>query len=370
MLRVEQIVGLKVYKTKTTRKGEVKHPKVGKVHMAVFSPDGRNVMGFTVKRPDVAGMVARPDIFMARDGFTTFDRGLLLKDEEGATEDAARERLGIDWDRCIMWTGMDAKTEDGKVLGYVDDAEYDPRTGDVTKFCIGDGAIAESLVGSLEIPAGMLRGYSKGFMVVDPAASKLELSGGAAAAAGEGYAKAKVKGKAAAEKAGAAASTAIDKGSYALGRALGKAKRAIDDAREDDADEGEERPSATEAADVRVTAPKEPEKLPGGVDERTGGPQTYVPVSEAGGAPFVTRDAGTNASGKAGGASTAKKTGAKTGASKTAGEKPTSGKGASSKKDAARERQRKDAERAVGRQLGKMGSMFGSFVDEYKKASK
>ena len=28
------------------------------------------------------------------------------------------------------------------------------------------------------------------------------------------------------------------------------------------------------------------------------------------------------------------------------------------------------AARAVGKELGKMGSMFGSFMDEYKKASK
>ena len=61
-------------------------------------------------------------------------------------------------------------------------------------------------------------------MVVDDAAKDLQLTGGVAAKAGEGYAKAKVKGAAASKKFDAKASVAVDKGSKALGKQLGKTK--------------------------------------------------------------------------------------------------------------------------------------------------
>ncbi|MGN0076857.1 MAG: PRC-barrel domain containing protein [Parafannyhessea sp.] len=354
MLRVGDIVGLKVFKSKTTRKGEEKLVKLGKVHMAVFSPDGTTVVGFTVKRPDIAGMVKRPDFFMARDAFGTVEKGLLLKDEKDGVDDRARERLGIDWDACIMWTGMDAKTSDGRELGYVNNAIFDPKNGAVQKFCVGDGSVAQSLVGSLEIPVSMVQGYHKGYMIVDPAAADLKLSGGAAAAAGEGYAKAKIAGKKAGEKAGAVAADAIDKGSFALGKALGKAKRAIDEAKAEN--EAEQQPQeqlpAREAPNVQVSAPKPAARIAG---EKDGSakpePKTYVPASQAEGAA---------------GAATQTKPVAK------AAPKPAA-KGSSrpaAKKKPAPKSGSEEAAKAVGRELGKMGSMFGSFIDEYKKASK
>ena len=61
-------------------------------------------------------------------------------------------------------------------------------------------------------------------MVVDPAAAKLALSGGVAARAGEGYAKAKAQGSKVAKKMDAQVSRAVAKGSKALGRQLGKTK--------------------------------------------------------------------------------------------------------------------------------------------------
>jgi hypothetical protein len=61
-------------------------------------------------------------------------------------------------------------------------------------------------------------------MLVAPEAAHQQLTGGVAAKAGEGYAKAKYEGKKAAAKAGKAAGEAVDKGSKALGKQLGKTK--------------------------------------------------------------------------------------------------------------------------------------------------
>jgi hypothetical protein len=137
---------------------------------------------------------------------------------------AARARLALDWDKCLIWAGMDAKTTDGKVLGFVNDAEFNSKTGEVSSFFVGDGGTAQALVGSVVIPASMLCGYEKGFMLVAPEAAHMELSGGVAGKAGESYAKAKYEGKKVAEKAGKAAGEAVDKGSKALGKQLGRTK--------------------------------------------------------------------------------------------------------------------------------------------------
>jgi Sec-independent protein translocase protein TatA len=214
--------------------------------------------------------------------------------------------------------------------------------------------VAQSLVGSLEIPTSMVRGYSKGYMIVDPAAANLKLSGGAAAAAGEGYAKAKIAGKKAGEKAGAVASEAIDKGSFALGKALGKAKRAIKEAQaENEAESEQEQLPAREAPDVQVSAPQEPARIAGEKDGATKPePKTYVPASQAKGTASAAAKAKPAAK-------AAPKPAAKS-----------SSRPAQTKRKAAPKSGSEEAARAVGRELGKMGSMFGSFMDEYKKASK
>ena len=156
----------------------------GVIHMEAFYEK----RAATVRRPDVAGMVRREDAFVALDSFDVGSLGLVVTRPKDGMDDAARERLGLDWDRCILWAGMDAKTTDGKELGWVSDIEFSPKTGNVKSFHVGDGAVAKSLVGNVEIPADMLRGYRDGYMLVDPEAATLALNGGLAARAGEGYA--------------------------------------------------------------------------------------------------------------------------------------------------------------------------------------
>ena len=83
MLSINDLYGRKVYVPKKAKKkkgaepDEIKLRKLGKVHMAVFSPDGREVVGFLVTRPDVVGMVKRPDAFLAWDSFRVLDDGTL-----------------------------------------------------------------------------------------------------------------------------------------------------------------------------------------------------------------------------------------------------------------------------------------------------
>ena len=139
-------------------------------------------------------------------------------------------------------------------------------------------------MGSVEIPLEMLRGYHKGFMIVDEKAAHLGLNGGLAAQAGEATARASLAAQEAGKRLGKEATQAVDKGSHALGKMIGQTKRATQ-------------------ASLAATEKSSKEKK-----------ASHTRTSD----------------------------------------KKSSGKAA----------------RAVGRQLGKVGSMFGSFADEYKKSSK
>ncbi len=225
MLKISQLKGVAVYAPKGGHgKSAGTYTRLGKIHNTVFAPDGKRVVGFFVARPDIAGMVKREDVFVALDSIAPCDGGLRVTKGDESFDAAARARLGVDWDKCLIWAGMDAKTTEDKILGFVNDAEFNSKTGEVSSFFVGDGGTAQALVGSVVIPTSMLRGYEKGFMIVAPEAARMELSGGVAGKAGESYAKAKYEGKKVAEKAGKAAGEAVDKGSKALGKQLGRTK--------------------------------------------------------------------------------------------------------------------------------------------------
>ena len=130
MLKLSQLTNVVVYAPKGTRgKDASTFTTFGKVHMAVFSPKGDRVVGMLVKRPDLAGMVKREDSFVALDAIAPCDGGVRVVKGPESFDDAARARLGIDWDACLIWSGMDARTTNGKVLGYVNDASFNTKTG-------------------------------------------------------------------------------------------------------------------------------------------------------------------------------------------------------------------------------------------------
>ena len=231
MLKVSQLMRMQVYRPSRKKAGDPKKMTgndlslVGTIHQVVFGPKGDCVVGLLVRRPDVAGMVKRPDAFVALDSVVANDLGLVVSREDAGMDQEAIERLSLDWDACILWTGMDAKTTDGKELGWVSDVEFGPKSGKVSAFYVGDGSVARSLVGNVVIPGDMLVGYADGYMLVKPEAATLSLDGGLAAKAGEGYARAKQEGRQAAAKAGKAAGEVVEKGARGVGRMIGKAKK-------------------------------------------------------------------------------------------------------------------------------------------------
>lgn len=225
-LKVRDMTGVVVYAPKDRHAATASAPytRLGKVHTVVFTQDGLRVAGVLVQRPDVAAMVKRPEVFCALDALAPCDGGLRVTRGADAYDTAAHKRLGLDWDRCIIWAGMDARTEDGRDLGFVVDSEFDAQDGTVRTICIGDGSVAESLVGAVAVPPSMVVGYRDGRIIVSSEARSLSLSGGVAAKAGEGYARAKVAGAQVARKAQEEGAKVAEKASEAVGRQLGRTK--------------------------------------------------------------------------------------------------------------------------------------------------
>lgn len=332
-MKTTELLGAKVLlpkkpATKGKRAGEERFSKLGKIHNVVFAPfkqgQSSQVVGVMVQKPDIAGMIKQEDAFVTLESLETVEQGLCVNDPKNNVDKAAIKRLNLDFDNCILWHGMEARTKSGKSLGYVSGAEFDQVTGVVSAFLIGDGAGSEALVGSFFIKPEWLLGYSNGAMVLSDDAADAQLTGGLAAKAGEGYAAAAAKASEATAKAGKAVAEATEKGAFALGKTLAKAKRAIEDATEPDAEDDSERPAPVAAEDVRLEQPA-PEKQ-------------------------ATEDA----------AATDKSAADKSAAStaKKSASKPSSQAAANK------------AAKGFGMQLGRMGKMFSEFKDEFDKASK
>ena len=179
-MRVRDFQGVKVYRSpapdkRTNKDGSPKEPRrLGKIHFPVFDPRGRRVVGFMVSLPDVAGMIKQPDRFVARDALHIYEGALSVVDEKANFDKAAAKRLGIDLDACVIWTGMDVRCESGEALGYCSDATFDFKTGAVETLSLTRGATASALLGDVEMPVEMLKGYAQGAMVVSDAAAELK----------------------------------------------------------------------------------------------------------------------------------------------------------------------------------------------------
>lgn len=229
--------------------------RVGKVDRFVFHPRSKRCVGFTVKRPDLALMFKRKDLFIPLDGFTIEDGRVAIaykeKDMEGK---GAIERLGLDWDACVLWEGMPILTESGTECGTVGDIVFERNTGKIISVAADKGSTARKLLGEQVIPADMIRGFKLGVgvelaqdntddeddvqfgaILVDDAVLRLESSGGIAEAAGQQAAIAQhkvkqtvqstaAKAKPKVDEATKAAGDAVNKGAYATGRQLRRAK--------------------------------------------------------------------------------------------------------------------------------------------------
>ena len=247
MLSTKALYGVRVVGGKSGDK------RIGKVRRFVFHPTSKRCVGFLVKRPDLALMFHRRDLFIPVDGFTIEDGRVAIPYKEHDMEGkGAIERMELDWENCTMWEGMPIISEAGEQLGTVSDVIFKPRTGKVVSITANRGATAKALLGQAVIPSELIRGFKLGIGTslvaeydanegeTDPMLGAILVSdevvvrgtqGGIAEKAGQQTALAKHKVKQTATKAkpkideaAKQAGEAINKGAYATGKQLKAAK--------------------------------------------------------------------------------------------------------------------------------------------------
>lgn len=233
--------------------GKRRTKRIGKVKSCVFHPSEKRCVGFMVKRPDLLWMFHRKDMFVALDGFDLVDGRIAVKDEGDMMGPAACRRMGIDWDRCVLWEGMPLMTLDGTTIGCVGNITFSLRSGEIESVEASNGATAKYLLGTLEIPVDYIKGFKrgmgvdlvvkddsreageeeqfKGAILVSDDVWELSPEGGWAESAGEFTAKARARMHEAAEKAKPkvqevthAAGEAINEGAYAVGQQVAASK--------------------------------------------------------------------------------------------------------------------------------------------------
>lgn len=263
LVSTDDLVGSKVWIERPKKKDPDAVKKMGRVRACVFHPEAKRCVGFIVKRPDLALMFHRKDLFVAFNGYDVVDDAIMVRQEPEATDRGACKALGIDWDSCVLWVGLPVMCRDGAELGFVKSVLYDAETGAIDSLEITQGATANTLLGKRVIPASLIKGFRRGMgaklamsddmrdeeddaaqrgaiLVADEArelsaeGGLAEKAGAAAAVAGNAAsnaaaaASAKVQDVAAAAKpkmseAAAAAGDAVNKGAFATGRQLKRA---------------------------------------------------------------------------------------------------------------------------------------------------
>jgi uncharacterized protein YrrD len=174
--------------------------QIGKVVDVVFHPKDNVAIGYLVARPDILFIWRRKDLLLA------FDRATVLADKvhvdgKAAWGKAAANRLKINWDEAVIWRGMPVRTKDGKALGYVRDAVIDEDDGSLNGLGLTSGIAADVAVGTVDMPARLVKGWNGSAIVVEEEAKQIESDGGAAVVAGRAAAVAQDR----ASKASAAA---------------------------------------------------------------------------------------------------------------------------------------------------------------------
>lgn len=239
---ISELRGVPVYDAQKPTK------RIGKIHSFIFHPHQRKVVGFTVKRPDLALMMHRPELFVAFDGFDVEEGVVRISEDKTSTGKAACKRLGVSWDECIMWQGLPLITEDGQRCGRVGDVVFRTDDGSVVSLRIDRGASAELLLGTAEVPAHCIKGFSFGVgdalcctneseeevcgaIIVSSEVLSFDTEGGLASKAGAATAVAGNKASKVLEKAKPVASDvahktgdAVNKGAYAVGLQVSKTK--------------------------------------------------------------------------------------------------------------------------------------------------
>lgn len=186
--------------------------RIGRIGDALVHPDRNEVVGFSVQRPRILFILDRSDRYVARDRIERRGEVVAVARSRDSWDGAAAKRLGLSWDRTVVWYGMPVRTRSGERLGQVRDALFDEASGAIEAIGLTGGLTADAALGVRDIPARLVIGFDRDAVVVEDEAAVVETTGGAAEAAGRTAAVVKTQAGEAAKAAGEAARTAAKYG--------------------------------------------------------------------------------------------------------------------------------------------------------------
>lgn len=160
MLRTSEWVGKPAYIKTSEDDSEIAVKMVGRVHFFAF--EQQTCVGVFIKRPDVAMMFRRKDLFAAISTFEIVDNTLIL---DGDFEKKSKEYLSnnkIKLDLTLIWDGMEVVSQSGGNIGSVDGVCVDESSGKIDHIDVSAGATSNVLLGQRKIDTELLVGFVQG----------------------------------------------------------------------------------------------------------------------------------------------------------------------------------------------------------------
>lgn len=139
---------------------EIVVKKAGRIHFFAFDLENRCV-GIFVKRPDVALMFQRHDLFAPLSACSFNDEGVILDSNyKMITNDLKKD--GLDPKLALVLDGMYVFTENGEQIGIVDDINCDVKSGAIENIVVSGGGVADCLLGKCVLDASLIIGVKTG----------------------------------------------------------------------------------------------------------------------------------------------------------------------------------------------------------------
>ena len=222
-----EYIGRQAYLTTNETDDQVTVKKLGRLHYFLFQ---KNLcLGALIKRPDVALMFRRKDVFAPLKAINFQAKTIILDDDYEKQGEAFLKENKIKLSQTFVYDGMSVQCENGEALGCIDSVICDAK-GSLREILISDGATSDKLLGLRTIPADLIVGMKTGtgavrlvstdgsddegvgvFVVKDEAAD-VKMKGGATQKLAVTTIKAKNKAAESASKAAEIAIPAVAKG--------------------------------------------------------------------------------------------------------------------------------------------------------------
>ena len=152
-------IGRQAYVTTQETDEAVTVKKFGRVHHFIFKEN--KCVGVLVKRPDVACMFRRKDVFAPLSAVNFQSKTIILDANYEAQATDFLKKNKVKLSQTFVYDGMAVQCESGEALGCIDSVVCDAK-GVVASILVSDGATSDKLLGLRAVPAELLVGMKSG----------------------------------------------------------------------------------------------------------------------------------------------------------------------------------------------------------------